>query len=171
MATKPIQQVIPRWERFKRLLVWHPINTDPTDDNRWTVRVWLPLYDLLAILAGYVAFRVGSPLLNRLLTEDLINVVSAVFLLLGAITLVGLVVPKLWRVEIAGKIGMLFLMTTYAMLLLTFPSEGQNNSFVVVILIMATWGAYPRLTTLFIRGYRASVKRKQAAAARKLARA
>lgn len=52
--TRPIK-VISRWERFKRLTVWHPINTDPSDDDRWTVRVWLPLYDVLVLIGGYVA--------------------------------------------------------------------------------------------------------------------
>lgn len=159
--TRPIK-VISRWELFKRLTIWHPINTDPDDDDRWTVRVWLPLYDVLAILAGYIAFVVGSPILNRLFPEDLVDLVATIFAFLGLITLIGVVIPKLWRVEIGGKIGMSFLLTTYALLILTFPSnDGQNNAFVTVILIMATWGIYPRLTRLFIRGYRASQQRKE----------
>lgn len=162
--TKPIK-TITRWDRFKRLTVWHPINTDPTDDDRWTVRVWLPLYDALAILLGIIAYWIGSPILNRLFPDWVVNWVAVIFIFAGLVTMIGVIIPKLWRVEIGGKVVMSFLLTTYALLVLTFPSvEAQNNSFVTVILIMATWGVYPRLTKLFIRGYRASLKRKAARA-------
>lgn len=162
MNTKPIQ-VISRWERFKRLTVWHPINTDPADDDRWTVRVWLPLYDVLAILGGYIAYVIGSPLLNRLFPDWIVDGAAVAFGIAGAVTLVGVVLPRYWRLEAVGKIGMSFLLTTYAFLVLAFPSrDAQNNSFITVILIMATWGVYPRLTKLFIRGIRASAARKAA---------
>lgn len=153
--------VISRWERIKRYTVWHPLNTDPLDDDRWTVRVWLPLYDVLAVLAGLIAFYVGSPLMNRLFPGWIVDGTAVAFAIAGAITLIGVVVPRAWRVEIGGKVTMSFLMTTYAMLVLTFPSkDGQSNAFVTVILVMATWGIYPRLTKLFIRGYQASKARK-----------
>lgn len=162
--TKPIK-IITRWDRIKRLTVWHPINTDPSDDDRWTVRVWLPLYDALAILLGIVAYWIGSPILNRLFPDWVVNWVAVVFVFAGLVTLIGVTIPILWRVEIGGKVLMSFLLTTYALLILTFPSEGgQNNSFVTIILIMATWGVYPRLTKLFIRGYQASLRRKAARA-------
>lgn len=160
--TKPIK-VITRWERLRRLTVWHPINTDPRDDDRWTVRVWLPLYDVLAITAGVIAFWVGSPLLNRLFPEPVVDLASLVFLVAGFITLIGVCIPRLWRIEAGGKIIMSFMLTSYALLVLTFPSvEAQNNSFITIILVMATWGVYPRLTRLFIRGYQDSLARKAA---------
>ncbi|QCQ57470.1 hypothetical protein SEA_SUCHA_25 [Microbacterium phage Sucha] len=161
-------KVVSHWERFKRLLVWHPINTDPTDDDRWSVRVWYPLYDLLAIIGGYIAYFIGSPLLNRLFPAWVVDGAAVAFGFAGAITLVGVVVPRLWRVEALGKIGMSFLLTSYAFLVLAFPSrDAQNNSFITVILIMATWGVYPRLTKLFIRGYREARARREAREAKK----
>lgn len=150
--TGPIRVVSP-WERIKRLTVWHPINTDPRDDDRWTVRVWLPLYDLLAVAAGVVAFQIGSPFLNRLFDDWVVDTGAAVFTLAGVVTLAGVSIPKLWRAEIVGKVAMSFLLTSYAFLVLSFPSSGGiSNAFVSLILIMSTWGIYPRLTRLFIRG-------------------
>lgn len=160
--TRPTK-VITRWDQFKRLTIWHPINTDPEDDERWSVRVWLPLYDLLAVLAGIIAFEIGSPFLNRLFEHWLVDAAALSFIASGLAALVGVCIPRLWRVEIAGKIGMSFLLTSYAFLVLAFPSGGGiSNAFVTVILIMATWGIYPRLTKLFIRGFRASEARKAA---------
>lgn len=158
--TRPIH-IVTKWERLKRTTVWHPINTDPEDDDRWTVRVWLPLYDLLAIVAGLIAFWIGSPILNRLFPGWVVDGTALAFGAAGFITFLGVIFPRLWRIEITGKVVMSFLLTTFALLILTFPSvNGQNNSFVTVILIMATWGVYPRLTKLFIRGYQASKARK-----------
>lgn len=160
--TKPIR-VITRRAQFARYLVWHPINTDPKDDDRWTVRVWLPLYDCLAILAGFIAYYIGSPLLNRLFPNEVVDGTAWAFGVAGFVTLIGVCVPMLWRLEAAGKIAMSFLLTTYAFLVLAFPSvEAQNNGFITVILIMATWGVYPRLTKLFIRGIRENRKSKEA---------
>lgn len=160
--TKPTKAIITHWERFKRLLVWHPMNTDPHDDDRWTVRVWLPMYDLLVLVAGLVAFTIGSPLMNRIFEEEFVDQVALVFAFSGLVTLVGVCVPRLWRVEIAGKIAISFLLTSYALLVLTFPSNaGQNNSFITLILIMATWGVYPRLTKLFIDGHHRSVRNRE----------
>lgn len=154
--------IITRWDKFKRLTIWHPINTDPNDDDRWTVRVWLPMYDALAVLLGIIAYYIGSSLLVQLFPPVIVDAVAVFFLFAGLITLIGVTIPKLWRIEVAGKIAMSFLLTTYAFLVLTFPSKDvPNNSFVTVILIMATWGIYPRLTKLFIRGYQASRKRKE----------
>lgn len=159
LSTGPIQ-VNTLGERLKRQTVWHPINTDPADDDRWTVRVWLPLYDLLAVLAGVLAFTIGSPFLNRLFESWVVQTGAVAFVAAGAVTLLGVCFPKLWRIEVAGKIAMSFLLTTYAFLVLSFPTGGGvSNAFVTVILIMATWGIYPRLTRLFIRG----IKRRQAA--------
>lgn len=150
-----------RRDRLARLTVWHPINTDPSDDDRWTVRVWLPLYDLLAISLGFIAYVVGSSLLNRLFPPVVVDVVAVVFGVAGFVTLIGVCIPRLFLVEIGGKILMSFLLITYALLVLNFPSQGAvNNSFVTVVLIMATWGIYPRLTKLFIRGYRAAARRR-----------
>lgn len=152
--TGPIRVVSP-WERVRRSTVWHPIHTDSTDEDRWTVRVWLPLYDLLAVTAGVVAFHIGSPFLNRLFADWVVDAAAAFFSLAGLVTLVGVMFPALWRAEIAGKIGMSFLLTSYAFLVLSFPSGGGiSNAFVSLILVMATWGIYPRLTRLFIQGHR-----------------
>lgn len=162
MNTETIQ-VITRSERIKRLLVWHPINTDPADDDRWTVRVWLPLYDTLVIISGLIAYTIGSPTLNRLFPEALVDGSAVAFSLAGLVTLVGVIIPRLWRIEAIGKIFISFMLTTYAFLVLAYPSkDAQNNAFITVILIMATWGIYPRLTRLFIRGIQESAKRREA---------
>ena len=159
--TKPIR-VTPVWARLARLTVWHPINTDPTDDDRWTVRVWLPLYDLLAITAGVVAFHIGSPFLNRLFAGWVVDAGAIVFIIGAVFSLVGVTIPRLWRIEIMGKLVISLMLTSYAFLVLSFPSAGGiSNLFVFAVLVMSTWSIYPRLTRLFIRGQRLTACRRQ----------
>jgi hypothetical protein len=137
------------------------MHTSHCDEDRWTVRVWLPLYNVLAMLGGIIAYLIGSPLLNRLFTPTVIDGGAVAFFVSAILALIGVCVPSLWRLELIGKIGISFLLTTYAFLVLTFSPYGSpNNAFITVILIMATWGVYPRLTRLFIRGLREKAERK-----------
>lgn len=146
--TRPIK-VPTSVERFKRLTVWHPINTDPEDENRWTPRLWLPLYDLLAITLGFYAFFVGSPLLNRLFPHWLTDFVGILFTLAGVACLIGVVIPKLARVELVGKLVLAFLLGAYAGTVAWFSSNDPPSGFVVIVVVMALWVLLPRITVLF----------------------
>ena len=146
------------WERFKRLWVWHPSNTSPDDPERWSVRIWLPGYDVLAIAGAYMAIRYGTPLLNNALPEWLLNTAGALYGLAGLSALIGICIPRLWHLEAVGKVGVAFLLTSYAILVLSRPNS--DSGFVVVTVLMATWSIYPRLTRLFIRGIRDKEHRK-----------
>ena len=146
------------WERFKRLWVWHPSNTSPDDPERWSVRIWLPGYDVLAITGAYMAVRYGTPLLNNTLPEWLLNTASALYGLAGLLALVGVCIPRLRLLEVAGKVVLAFMLSSYAILVLARPNS--DSGFVVVTVLMATWSIYPRLTRLFISGIRDKEHRK-----------
>lgn len=149
--TRPVR-VISRRERLKRLTIWHPINTDPHDPDRWGVRLWLPLYDVLVLLAGIAAFYVGSRLLNRLFPDWLVDFGAVVFGAAGVAALVGVIFPKLYRVEIIGKCVISFILSIYAWLVLVYGGTAEDSTeFVLVILVMSSWFVYPRLTKLFMR--------------------
>jgi hypothetical protein len=131
------------------------MHTSHCDEDRWTVRVWLPLYNLLALSGGVAAYVVGSPMLNKLFHPHVVDGAAVAFLISAMLALIGVCIPSMWHLEVVGKIGISFLLTSYAFLVLTFSPHGSPaNAFITVILIMATWGVYPRLTRLFIRGLR-----------------
>lgn len=160
--TKPIRVVISPWERFKRLTVWHPLNTDPTDDHRWGPRVWLPTYDLMALGLGVYAYFLGSPLLNRTFPDWTTDIGSIVLMAAAVFMLVGVCFPKLALLELIGKLIWIFLLAAYAGTVAFMSSSGTDpNGFVVIVLVMAVWLLLPRVTVLFAQISRVRQARRQ----------
>lgn len=132
-----------------RATIWHPLNTDPSDRHRWTPRLWLPVYDLLAITLGVYAIVWGSPLLNRLFPNWLTDA-AGVAMTVGAVgCLIGVCFPRLGLVELAGKLVLVFLLGAYAGTVATLSHADEPNGFVVIVLVMALWVLLPRVTVLF----------------------
>lgn len=149
--TKSNPVVISRLERFKRSTVWHPIHTDPNDDYRHGPRFWFPGYDILAIILGVYAVWMGSPLLNELF-DPWFNLVLGIVLIVSAtFALIGVIFPKLYLIELLGKLTIVFMLGGYAGTVAVMSSNAGENGFVVVIMIMAVWLLGPRMTWLFIR--------------------
>lgn len=149
MSTSRPIKVISRWEQFKRWTVWHPINTDPNDPDRSGPRFWFPTYDLFALALGIYAYNLGSPLLNRLFPEWFTDGMGVVLVVASLICLIGVIFPKLMRLELLGKLIIVFMLGGYAGTV-GFRSLNPENGFVVIVLIMAVWLLGPRVTKLFI---------------------
>lgn len=148
--TKPVK-VISRWERFKRLTVWHPINTDPNDDYRHGPRFWYPTFDLLMIALGTYAYFFGSPLLNHLFPVWFVDTLGVAIFVSAVLAAIGAVFPKLYLVEITGKLGMVFFLAGYAGTVAGLSRATEPNGFVVITLFSLVWLLGPRLSWLFIR--------------------
>lgn len=146
-------KVLSRWERFKRLTVWHPINTDPNDNYRHGPRFWYPGYDIIAILLGVYALWLGSPLLNKLFPTWFTDGMGVFLIISGLCALVGVVFPKLFVVELFGKLAIVFMLGGYAGTVGVLSANAGENGFVVITLVMAVWLLGPRITWLFIRLY------------------
>lgn len=115
--------------------IWHPDAINPDEwKYRNLKRVWLPTYDLLAVLAGIVAALQGSPLLNRLFSAALVDTFGVALAVVAAVCLAGVAFPRLWVVEIVGKVILVGLVAAYAATILIFPTSPTPNHFVVLIL-------------------------------------
>lgn len=147
--TRPIKQVLSRWERFKRSTVWHPINVDPHDPHRAGPRFWFPTYDIIAMALGFYALWVGSPLLNRLFPPWLTDAMGLFLILASIICLVGVVFPRFNLLELIGKLFLVFALGAYAGTVAVLSSPGEPNGFVVIVLIMSVWLLGPRVSVLF----------------------
>lgn len=157
--TKPIK-IISGWERFKRLTVWHPLNTDPTDDDRSGPRFWFPTYDLIAFGLGIYALFLGSPLLNRLFPSWFTDGMGIILMIAASICLVGVIFPKLNILELIGKLMIIFMLGGYAGTVSAVSKSTEPNGFVVIVLVMAIWLLGPRVTKLFIQVARVRQARK-----------
>ena len=88
------------------------------------VRVWLPLYDVVAILAGIFAAWFGSSLLDRIYGE-LTDLVGLLYSLVALVCLIGVAYPHLWKLEVAAKICLVGMLLGYVVAILTAPSPQQ----------------------------------------------
>lgn len=166
--TGPIN-VLPLWERVKRLTVWHPINTDPADDYRHGPRFWYPVFDLLMVALGVYAYFYGSPMLNRLFPVWFVDTLGIAITAAAVFAAVGAIIPRLFMVELAGKLALVFLLGGYAGTVAALSRVNEPNGFVVITLFSLVWLLGPRLSWLFIRlgkwwaatpaGQRAAIRR------------
>jgi hypothetical protein len=148
--TRPIR-VPTRFERIARLTVWHPMNTSAEDVDRWGPRFWYPTYDLIAVWLGLYAIDLGSPLLNRLFPDWVTNAVGVMLVISALTCFVGVVIPKLALLELAGKMGIVFILGAYAGTVAFRSNSNEPNGFVVIVLVMAVYLLGPRISVLFAR--------------------
>ena len=148
-VTPPV--VITRWERFKRSTVWHPLHTNPEDDNRSGPRFWYPAYYLISFWLGAYAVWRGSPLLNIIFPHWFTDGLGVVIMVASVASLVGVIFPKLNIVELIGHLALVFMLGYYAGTVAVLAPNPELNGFVVLILIMSIWLLGPRTTRLFIQ--------------------
>lgn len=97
-----------------RASIWHSGAIKPGEwKYRHLKRVWLPVYDVIAIIAGFLAFDLGSRLLYRLLSPPLVDFVGLTYAIIAAVCLLGVAFPALWAVEIVGKVILVGLIVGY----------------------------------------------------------
>lgn len=104
-------------ERLQRLwaqTIWAKGAIPPTEwKYRNLKRVWLPLYDAIAIIAGWMAMWFGSRLLFRIFDMHLVDAVAAFYSLIAFVCLIGVAFPRLAGVEAAGKVILVGLIAGY----------------------------------------------------------
>ena len=99
-------------------------------------RLWFPVFDLLCVLIGYLAFLYGSRIMYELYPEWLIDTAGVSFMVASAFALIGVAFPRLFVLEIAGKIGMVGLLGAYSATLWTAFFGGVLQSGMVAGIVM-----------------------------------
>tara|TARA_R110002020_G_scaffold404912_1_gene614979 strand:+ start:18838 stop:19329 length:492 start_codon:yes stop_codon:yes gene_type:complete len=87
-------------------------------------RVWLPIYDSIAIVNGLLALWFGSSLLDRIF-GGFTDVIGVFFALVAFVCLLGVAFPALWKVEVAGKVVLIGMVLSYVLCILIYPSPQQ----------------------------------------------
>lgn len=104
--------------------IWAPGVVPLGDSWRNAKRLWLPLFDLIMIAAGIHAIVFGSRLLDRLYGPAT-DTIGAVFAVIAAACLTGVAFPRLWPVEIVGKIILVSMLAGYIAGIILSPSPEQ----------------------------------------------
>lgn len=108
--------------------VWHRDGIPVADwKYRRLVRVWLPLYDVIAIYTGLMGLLFGSPLLNRLFTEEVTNIVTGLFVVVATAALMCVIFPALWAAEIAAKVALVGMVSAYIFTILVYGEHGPTG--------------------------------------------
>ena len=127
------------------------------------VRVWLPIYDGIAIAAGIFAVLFGSQLLDRIY-GDATDLIGGVFSLIAFTCLIGVAYPANWKLEVGAKIVMLSMLFSYVVAVLVSPSPAQlayaqgPSWFAAAMLCWGVPMAGFRLTQLAIEEFDRQVK-------------
>ncbi|KAB1891063.1 hypothetical protein F6W69_10730 [Microbacterium oxydans] len=130
--------------------IWHPDAIPPDEwKYRSLKRVWLPVYDLIAIGAGIWAALFGSPVLHELFDEPVIDTMGTLLAIVATTCLLGVAFPHLWRWEICGKALLVALLAAYAAAVVLFRANpAASAGFVAFIIVLALPLPIFRLTLL-----------------------
>lgn len=103
-------------------------------------RVYLPLYDALFVWAGLAAVRYGIPSIDYLVPELVGDVLSYTLVSVALLCLVGVAIPRWWRLEVAAKTGLLALLIMYFLALRVMGAEAGSSGreFISIIVLAAT---------------------------------
>ncbi len=136
--------------RVWRASIWHPDAIPPDEwKYRSLKRVWLPVYDLIAIGAGIWAALFGSPVLHELFEEPVIDTMGTLLAIVATTCLLGVAFPRLWRWEICGKALLVALLAAYAAAVVLFRANpAASAGFVAFIIVLALPLPIFRLTLL-----------------------
>lgn len=113
------------WGRLAAQTVWArgALANEPRK-YRPLKRLWLPLYNVVAIVNGLLAVAFGSRILDQIF-GDAVDLVGYLFAGVAFTCLVGVAFPRLWRVEFAGKVLLIGMIVGYIVCILAFPSPQQ----------------------------------------------
>lgn len=131
----------PRWAvALWRASIWHP-SAIPFMERKYASplkRVFLPLYDVIAVLAGWYAISSGIPSLDVLVPQEVSTVVGFLFITAATVALVGISFPAAWRVEIGAKLILFGILGTYLIALRVLAADGEGTrDFVGCVVAMA----------------------------------
>lgn len=115
--------------RLWRASIWHPdaIPVYEGETSAELKRYVLPLLDAVLIIMGIMALYTGMPSFD-IVYNSLISWFSALLLLVAAAMAgVGLIFPRLWKMESIGKIIMCSILSGYATALWCLVVAGQDS--------------------------------------------
>jgi hypothetical protein len=118
------------FDRLLRKTVWHP---DAVPLEGWTyrslARLWLPVYDALAVLAGLWAAIFSPP-------NSVSQFLSLIFTITALVCLVSVVIPALHIVEIIAKIVLIGLLAGAGAAIIAFNLHDNVDSWFVAFVIL-----------------------------------
>ncbi|MBT2484847.1 MULTISPECIES: hypothetical protein [unclassified Microbacterium] len=135
--------------RIFRATIWHPdaipagVDRDATSAE--LKRYVLPYFDGVLIVMAILAIKLGMPSFDIVLNSEISSISSWTLLVASVSAAFGLIFPRFWYLEGAGKLLMLFVLGGYAAALWTLVFQGVGDRGVVACAFTALL-AFPMWT-------------------------
>lgn len=118
--------------RLFRGTIWDP-DAIPALERKYAGPLkWFvfPAFDIIMAAIGARALFVGVPSIESLYPSGVASVIYLAWLILGLVCLVGAVIPKLWPLEIVGKVALFAMLFLYliAMRVSPTPVDGAKDA-------------------------------------------
>lgn len=130
--------------RVFRASVWHRDGVRPEDRRfRGIFRYVLPLTDILFVVFGAVGWHNGIRSVEQVAGDEWQTWWSLALAVSAFVALVGVAFPRLWFVELAGKIPLIALVTLYMWVLvargLDDPKVLATAGLIMILILLPIW--------------------------------
>lgn len=118
--------------------IWAP-GAIPPEEIKYAYplkRVFLPLLDVLIIIAGIYGAHSGIPSFERLMPDALSDALSLMFVVAGVIAFAGIAFPALWLFEALAKYALVGMLGTYFFALLAVGGTSQTRDFIACLVLV-----------------------------------
>ncbi|MFI8593720.1 hypothetical protein ACIGCK_04730 [Microbacterium sp. NPDC078428] len=134
-----------RW--LWRRSIWHPDAIPPLEAKYATPlkRVVFPLFNVAIILLGVAGAVQGFDAVRQAIPTPFPTVLYGAFITGGAVCMVGCAFPRLWPVEIAGKMFLLGVLAVLMITMLVTAANSPGHPGFAVAVILAVMMLFPSL--------------------------
>lgn len=127
--------------RFWQATVWAPGAIPPSESKYATPlkRFVFPMFDVVMMVAGIRAMFVGVPSIELIFPQGIAAGFYLSWSILAGVCLVGAMFPRLWVLEIAGKVALFAILTAYLVALraaATLDGSGRDAISLLVFTAM-----------------------------------
>lgn len=117
-------------------------------EHRWTARLWMPVYLFVMLTAGRGVVTSGSPVLDRVFDPVIVDALGILLIVAAVVAFVGLAIPRLRTVEIAGLFILVGMAGTYGAALMVASESASSRDFLAWMIIATVVMPFARLTVI-----------------------
>lgn len=139
--------------RVRRELIWGPGAIPPLERKYGDPlkRFVFPAFDIAMVIIGVRALQVGIPSIDSLFPQGVATGIYIAWVAVAALCFVGATVPRLWVLEIGGKVALFALLAVYLIALRVAAADDPGGSRDAVSVFVAVAMLFP-LLRLWILG-------------------
>lgn len=139
--------------RVARKTVWHP-GAIPALERKYAMPLkWFvfPAFDIAMVIMGVRGITGGIPSLEALFPGNVSFALYVVWVLVAALCFLGAAVPRLWVLEIGGKVSLFALLAVYLIALRVAEANNPDGSRDAITVFVCVAMLFP-LLRLWILG-------------------